>query len=488
MMMKKIIISLMLGLIGSVLHAQVTSSCDKTVAEVTHVLKRNSPFKNFTQLFKSLKPCADNGNVQAQNYIGLLYIEGLGVPKDESLGFQYIKKAAISGFGIAQGNLGRLYKNGIGCNINPTKAAAWFAKGTANGNSKAAYSLGYMYYKGLGVSQNYQKAIECFKKSEDPMAKHWLGVAYYFGYGVPQNTDTAVGYLTANGTLNSKNFLAHIQAEKKKQEEAKVAQEIQKTVGEKKIEAKVLEHAPEIIADNQTLKNKDLVGAWIGKWIEYDESGTIIQRILPIALNFTLDEIGDIKTELNFNGQTIKDYVLFEDNNLFIDNFIFSLKKQYTHNANEPDLTYQVLGMDFSKQIYNSTQYLLADMDAYIPIWEETASPMSLVLRPKGDKVVDKEEEEVLLALAEQKDEFIKLYPVPFTNQLHIGFYLEEATSVQIKLTGVQNGQTEIIEQGKNLQQGNQTYHANVSHLQTGLYIVKVITKGKAYTRIVVKN
>ncbi|NJB82057.1 T9SS type A sorting domain-containing protein [Wenyingzhuangia aestuarii] len=486
--MKKIIhLILILSSLG--VFAQEQKSCEETLLKVTKILKENSPFKNYTNLFKQLKPCADAGNVQAQNYIGGFYLEGLGIEKNEKLGFQYIEKAALAGYAIAQGNLGRLYKYGTGCTISMANAVAWFTKGAYNKNSKAAYSLGYMYYKGLGLDQDYNQAVKWFKLSKDPMAKHWLGVCYYFGYGVSQSTNKAVEYLTLSGTPNSKYFFNHVKAEKKKQEETKVEQElIQTASSEQKIETQAIEHAPEITTTTEFLDNKDLVGEWTGKFIEYDESGTQIQRILPINIAFTQDDFGDIKTTIEFNQQKFSNYVLFEDNNLFVDNFKFTLKKQYTHNLRVPNLNYHVLGMDLNKQTYNNISYLLANLDTYIEDWQETAPPMSIVLRPKTTKAISKDEEEKLVALAQQKEEFIKLYPVPFENQLHITFELEKKETVQVKLTGVNNAQTIVLEPGKILQKGNQTYTANTSYLPSGLYVIKVITDDRVYTRIIIKQ
>ena len=469
--------------------AKAQQTCEQKVEKAAKVLTSKSPFKNFTTLFKQLKPCADGGNVKAQHYIGLLYIEGLGTPKNESLGFQYIQKAAIAGFAMAQGNLGTLYKYGTGCKVSPVSAVEWFKKGATNGNSKAAYSLGYMYYKGLGIDQDYNQAVKWFKLSEDPMAKHWLGVCSYFGYGTSQNTAQAVAYLTGNNTPNSKAFMKHIKADKKEILENEVVQAVTASAqAAQKIETKVLEHAAELIDHNQLLENKDLVGEWTGKLIEYDESGKRLQRVLPIDINFTADEFGDIKTNIQFNEQTFENYVLFEDNNLFIDHFNFSLKKQYTHNPKQLSLDYQVLGMDVSKKTVHNITYLLADVDVYIPIWEETAPPMSLVLRPKNNTIISKEEEQILLALATQKEEFIKLYPVPFRDQVHIAFNLEKQETVQVKITGINNAQTIVVEPGKIMEKGQQTYHANTNDLPNGLYVIKVITSVQVYTRIVIKE
>ena len=365
----------------------------------------------------------------------------------------------------------------------------WFEKGAAQGNDRASYSLGYMYYKGLGVDQDYTTAVQWFKKSKDPMAEHWLGVCYYFGYGVVQNTETAVGYLSGNGTPNSRNFLRHVKAhqkEKMEKEVLKIEQEVAQSP--QKIATTVLEKAPELITHDALLEDQDLVGAWIGKLIEYDESGSIVQRILPIEITFILNDVNTLQTEINFNKETLKNQVLFEDNNLYVDNFKFTLKKQYTHNPKYPNLTYQMLGMDFSKQTHNGLTYLLADVDAYIDVWKEIAPPMSLVLRPKNQEDISKEEEAKLIALAQQKDQFIKLYPVPFQSQLHIAFNLEQAETVKINITNLNQPITKVIEPGKLLQKGAQTYHMDASGLTPGMYVIKISTQSKTHTRIVIKQ
>lgn len=485
--MKKIILSTVLGLLSVTTFSQ--SNCVEKMVKVSETLTSKSPFKDYNQIFKDLKPCADSGNPEAQNYLGLLYIEGLGVEKDEKQGFYYIKKAAMTGYPVAQSNLGRLYKYGTGCSLSMAKAIDWFEKAAALNNQRAIYTLGYMYYKGLGVNQDYNQAVHWFKKSTDPMALHWLGVCYYFGYGVSQNNQEAVSYLVASGTPNSRAFMKHVKAEKKQKQETIVAKVLNEKINNATpIEKEVLVHAPDIIEHNSTLTNEDVAGLWVGKLIEYDESGTEVQRIFPIDINFTTDSFGDLKTAITFNKQTINKHVLFEDNNLFVDEFNFTLEKQYTHHPKDLTLDYTVLGMDFNKQHYHGVEYLLADVDAFINNWKEIAPPMSLVLRPKTDEIITEEEEAKLLALAQQKEEFIKLYPVPFESQLYIAFNLEQAETIQVKLTGINNTQTIVVEQGKKLQAGEQTYMINANSLPSGLYVIKVITDSTVHTRIVVKQ
>ncbi len=55
----------------------------------------------------------------------------------------------------AQVFVGYLYETGQGVRQNYPKAAQWYWKAAEQGNSIAQYQLGTMYHLGKGVSQNY---------------------------------------------------------------------------------------------------------------------------------------------------------------------------------------------------------------------------------------------------------------------------------------------------------------------------------------------
>ncbi len=57
-------------------------------------------------------PLAEAGDPRAQEFIGILYEEGHGVPKDIAKAVDWYERAAASGDMAAQYNLGRLYLKG----------------------------------------------------------------------------------------------------------------------------------------------------------------------------------------------------------------------------------------------------------------------------------------------------------------------------------------------------------------------------------------
>ena len=58
------------------------------------------------------QPLAEAGDPRSQEFMGILYEEGLGVPKDIEKALAWYERAANSGDMAAQYNLGRIYLEG----------------------------------------------------------------------------------------------------------------------------------------------------------------------------------------------------------------------------------------------------------------------------------------------------------------------------------------------------------------------------------------
>ena len=85
-------------------------------------------FKNYYE------KAADNGDANAQYYIGKLYYKGKGIEKDYKKAFEYLKKAAEQGHVDAQYYLGKCYYDGKGIEKDYEKA---FELGIATGSASA---------------------------------------------------------------------------------------------------------------------------------------------------------------------------------------------------------------------------------------------------------------------------------------------------------------------------------------------------------------
>ena len=70
-----------------------------------------------------------------------MYAEGQGVPKDSAKAVELFTKAAEQGNVDAQNNLGVMYFVGEGVSRDVNKAKQWFEKAAAQGNEEAKGNL-----------------------------------------------------------------------------------------------------------------------------------------------------------------------------------------------------------------------------------------------------------------------------------------------------------------------------------------------------------
>src|ERR1017187_7237050 len=96
---------------------------------------------------------ATDGEI-AQYSLGLMYINGQGVPQDYKTAISWFRKAAEQGNILAQYSLGLLYANGQGLPQDFKKAALCYYKAGVQGNASARYRLATLYANGQGVTQN----------------------------------------------------------------------------------------------------------------------------------------------------------------------------------------------------------------------------------------------------------------------------------------------------------------------------------------------
>jgi hypothetical protein len=82
---------------------------------------------NYQTALKVWQGQAEGGDAEAQNYVGEIYLKGLGTPPDY------------------------------------TQAAQWFEKAAAQGSRRARINLGYMYEQGLGVPQDTARALNLYR-------------------------------------------------------------------------------------------------------------------------------------------------------------------------------------------------------------------------------------------------------------------------------------------------------------------------------------
>lgn len=103
---------------------------------------------------------AKSGDIQAQNYVGFLYMTGQGgFPKEPATAVKWFDQAAQHGNLEAAYNLGVLYEKGLGLQKNPQQALSWYEFSANHGYQPAMRRLQQIYHDGLlGQSPNKEKS------------------------------------------------------------------------------------------------------------------------------------------------------------------------------------------------------------------------------------------------------------------------------------------------------------------------------------------
>jgi len=73
-----------------------------------------------------VKTRAEQGDPEAEHILGLKFLYGQEVPRDEQLAFEWIEKAAQQGYAPAQVDLGHLYVQGLGVTADKAEGFKWY--------------------------------------------------------------------------------------------------------------------------------------------------------------------------------------------------------------------------------------------------------------------------------------------------------------------------------------------------------------------------
>ncbi len=107
--------------------------------------KRAYQEKDYATAFKEFTPLAEQGNEEAQLFLGKMYMLGQGVLKDPAQAIKYFKASAAQGNADAQFFLGAMYllpQTDIG------EGVKWLRLSAEQGNQDAQWLLGKTYMQG----------------------------------------------------------------------------------------------------------------------------------------------------------------------------------------------------------------------------------------------------------------------------------------------------------------------------------------------------
>ena len=81
--------------------------------------------RDYATAAREWRPLAEQGDAEAQYFLGLMYRNGQGVPQDYAEAVQWYRKAAEQGDATAQLSLGLMYGMGQGVPRDLTQAHMW---------------------------------------------------------------------------------------------------------------------------------------------------------------------------------------------------------------------------------------------------------------------------------------------------------------------------------------------------------------------------
>ncbi len=176
-------------------------------------LKGDGVQKDEDEGIKWVRMAAQQDEVLAQRIIGNRYLKGIGVKKDFSEALKWIRSAADKGDSVAQNLLGNCLAKGEGVTKDLGQAAEWFEKSARRGNIQSQVALGRCYLYGFGVVENHGIARALLTDAAergDLTGYHFLGLLWEMKAGMEAH-ETAMGHLNhaaSNGYLNSQVYLA----------------------------------------------------------------------------------------------------------------------------------------------------------------------------------------------------------------------------------------------------------------------------------------
>jgi TPR repeat protein len=166
---------------------------------------------NYDRALKFFRKASDDGNILADWYLGHMYRQGRGVPRDDAAAFTYYSRVAehydpdeddqnrlriIVDSMVRIADYQRTGAVNAGIKPNPQSAARTYLKiATTYGHPAAHYALGVMSLKGQGVKKNPQQGLKWLiaaaRKRYAP-AEALLGELYWEGKLVSGDRTRAV--------------------------------------------------------------------------------------------------------------------------------------------------------------------------------------------------------------------------------------------------------------------------------------------------------
>jgi len=152
---------------------------------------------NYAEILTWYRKSAAQGFAPAQNQLGSMYENNLGLPQDYRRAASYYRLAANQGFAPAQYNLAGLFEDGFGVKRDYKQALTWYRKAADQNLSIAEKQVGYFYQCGRGVKRDYEQALSWYRRAAghgNADAENQLGYMAEEGWGQTQSYEEALSW------------------------------------------------------------------------------------------------------------------------------------------------------------------------------------------------------------------------------------------------------------------------------------------------------
>ncbi len=136
---------------------------------------------NYATALKAWQPKANEGDAEAQFYVGEIYEKGLGIAPDYDLAVLWYRKAAEQGNSSAMVNLGYLYEKGLGVPKDSVTALNWYRRAAGLENTDVAFSASIEKTQAQieslrQQSARYRQQSEQYRRESDQLRQKLDGI------------------------------------------------------------------------------------------------------------------------------------------------------------------------------------------------------------------------------------------------------------------------------------------------------------------------
>jgi TPR repeat protein len=155
--------------------------------------------KDYATALGIWRPLAVEGNAEAQRFVGILYENGLALPRDQAQAVALFRKAAAQGDAEAEYRLGFSLVDGAGIPRDVSRGVSLMEKAGKHGYIRSFRMIGDFYRAGFqdGVPKDEAKAVAWYRMAADQgdeISQARLGLAYEYGQGVAKDISQAISW------------------------------------------------------------------------------------------------------------------------------------------------------------------------------------------------------------------------------------------------------------------------------------------------------